>query len=161
MPGMKLRSLLLWLGGAALVALAYRSYGWPGVALVSGGLVFWLLLHFNRVLQALRRAAQRPIGHVDSAVMLNARLKPGVTLLHVLALTRSLGTLQSAKDEQPEIFCWTDAGGARVRCEFRNGKLVRHALERPGPELATAQATPAPALVAPVANPAATADTAL
>ena len=64
--------------GVALVALAWRSYGWAGVALVVGGIVMWALLHFNRLMQALKRAANRPIGYVDSAVMLNARLKPGV-----------------------------------------------------------------------------------
>ena len=89
--------------GVALVALAYRSYGWAGVAVVASGLVMWLLLHFNRMVLVLRRAADRPIGTVASAVMLNAKLRPRVTLLHVVALTRALGELRSPNDSQPEI----------------------------------------------------------
>lgn len=116
-----------------LLAGGYRVWGWPGVALASGGLVMWLLLHVNRTMQALQRASRQPIGHVGSAVMLNARLRRGVTLLHVIALTRSLGHLLSAKDEQPERYRWTDAGDSSVTCEFRDGKLVHWELRRPDP----------------------------
>jgi hypothetical protein len=128
---MNWRTMMIWAGGAVLVAAAWRAYGWAGVALVGGGVVFWLLLHFNRLMQVLKRAADRPIGHVDSAVMLNAKLKPGVTLLHVLALTRALGELKSPKDSQPELFRWTDGSGSFVDCEFRQGKLVKWELTRP------------------------------
>ena len=37
------------------------------------------------------------MGYVGSAVMLNARLKPGVNLMHVMAMTQSLGERLSAK----------------------------------------------------------------
>ena len=80
-------------------ALAYRSYGWAGVVAVVSVLVFGLLLHFSRMMQVLKRATGRPIGYVDSAVMLNAKLKSGATLLHVIAMTRALGALKSAKDQ--------------------------------------------------------------
>ena len=93
----------------------------------------WLLLHFTRMMQVLKRAAKRPIGYVDSAVMLNAKLKPGVTLLHVVAMTRSLGELKSVKDQQPEQYRWTDGTESQVTCEFRGGKLVRWDLVRPAP----------------------------
>ena len=86
------------------VVLAYRFYGWAGVAAAATGIVMWVLLHFTRMMTILKRAANRPIGYVDSAVMLNAKLKSGMTLLHVVAMTRALGALQSAKDAQPEIF---------------------------------------------------------
>jgi hypothetical protein len=119
--------------GILLVAGAYRAYGWLGVAAVVTGLVMWLLLHFTRTLQVLKRAAQRPVGHVDSAVMLNARLQAGHSMLHAVALTRSLGAQQSEKDAQPEIFRWTDAGGSHVTCEFLQGKLRSWALVRPEP----------------------------
>ena len=122
---------LLWVVGAIFVALGYRAWGWGGVALAVGVAVFWLLLHFTRTMQVLNRAAQRPIGHVDSAVMLNSRLRPGLRLLHVIALTRSLGALQSPKDQQPEHYRWSDAGDSWVDCEFAGGKLVRFALHRP------------------------------
>jgi hypothetical protein len=130
---MNWRTVFIWAISATLVVLAYRSLGWPGVAMVAGGLMMWLLLHFTRLMQVLKRAANRPIGHVDSAVMLNARLKPGMTLLHVVAMTRALGELLSAKDEQPEVFRWSDASQSQVSCEFRAGKLVRWELKRPIP----------------------------
>jgi hypothetical protein len=113
------------------VVAAYRVYGWGGVAAAVGVLVMWLLLHFNRMMQVLKRAANRPIGYVDSAVMLNAKLKPGVTLLHVLAMTRALGELLSPKDTQPELFRWTDGSNSSVTCEFLQGKLVKWELNRP------------------------------
>jgi hypothetical protein len=118
---------------AALIALgvAWQAWGAIGLALVATGLVTWVLLHFTRALQVLKRAADRPIGFVASAVMLNAKLKKGCNLLHVVALTKSLGELQSPKDSQPEIFRWTDEGKSFVECEFRGGKLVQWALTRP------------------------------
>lgn len=142
---MNFMNVLVPLGGVVVVALAYRAYGWPGVAVAAGGLVMWVLLHFTRMMTVLRRAADRPIGHVDSAVMLNAKLRPGVTLLHVIAMTRALGVQQSDKDAQPESFRWTDEGGSHVTCEFLNGKLMRWALFRPPQD---ASATPAEAPVA-------------
>jgi hypothetical protein len=117
---------------AALVA-GYWYYGWPGVALAGGALVMWQLLHFTRMLQVLKRAANRPIGHVDSAVMLHARLRPGVPLLHVVAMTRALGQLESPPDSQPERFRWTDASGSSVLCVFAGGKLQGWDLQRPAP----------------------------
>ena len=133
---MKFQQLLSRVGvpalGIALVAMAYRSYGWPGVGVVASGLVMWALLHFNRMVQVLKRAANRPIGPVDSAVMLNAKLRPGVTLLHVVAMTRALGELQSPKDTQPEVYRWTDGSLSHVTCEFGGGKLQKWNLVRPG-----------------------------
>lgn len=117
--------------GVALVATAWRSAGWGGVALVVGGIVMWMLLHFTRLTQVLRRAADRPIGSVGSAVMLNAKLRPKLPLLHVIGLARALGEQLSPKDQQPEVFRWTDGSASHVTCEFVNGKLVRWKLERP------------------------------
>jgi len=131
---MNLRKILVPLGGLVLLGFAWKSYGWAGVALVSGAIVMFLLMHFNRTMQVMRRAANRPIGYVDSAVMLNAKLKPGATLLHVLALTRALGELRSPKDQQPELYRWTDGGGSWVDAEFQDGKLRQWSLTRPEPE---------------------------
>ena len=75
---MPYKKFLIPLASLAFAAVAYRSYGWPGVALVAGGLVMWMLLHFTRMLQVLQRAAHRPVGFVDSAVMLNAKLQQGI-----------------------------------------------------------------------------------
>ena len=133
---MKFQQLLSRVGvpllGIGLVAMAYRSYGWAGVAAVASGLVMWALLHFNRMVQVLKRAANRPIGYVDSAVMLNAKLRPGVTLLHVVAMTRALGEQHSPKDTQPELYRWTDGSLSHVTCEFSGGKLQKWNLVRPG-----------------------------
>ena len=128
MRAMNLRNILVPLGMVALLVLAWRSYAWPGVALVSGGIVMVLLLHFNRTMQVLKRAAKRPIGYVDSAVMLNAKLKAGMTMMQVIAVTRSLGERVS---ETPEIWAWSDAGDSRVSLVFEGGKLKRWQLERP------------------------------
>nr|MBP9931886.1 glycerate kinase [Rhodoferax sp.] len=65
------------LAGVAIITVAWYRFGWQGVAVVATAIVMWALLHFNRMMQVLKRAANRPIGYVDSAVMLNARLKPG------------------------------------------------------------------------------------
>jgi hypothetical protein len=126
-----LSALVIPVGCVVGVVLAYRGYGWPGVALAVGALVMWLLLHFTRLLHILKRAADRPIGFVGSAVMLHAKLRRGVTLMHVVALTRALGALQTPKDTQPEVFRWTDASGSSVTCTFVGGKLTRWELQRP------------------------------
>jgi len=132
---MNLQHLLSRVGapllGIALVAAAYHWHGWPGVVAAVTGLVLWALLHFNRLMAVLKRAAERPIGFVDSAVMLNAKLRPGVTLLHVVALTRALGEPLSDKDVQPEVFRWTDLSQSHVTCEFVAGKLRAWTLKRP------------------------------
>jgi len=89
------------------------------------------LLHFTRMMHVLKRAAARPIGYVDSAVMLNAKLKPKASLLHVVAMTRAIGELRSPKGDHPEIFRWTDGSNSYVDCTFVNGKLAGHRLTRP------------------------------
>lgn len=137
---MDFRKLLAPLIGVAVIGLAWQRYGWPGVALVGSALVLFLLLHFNRTMQVLKRAAGRPIGYVDSAVMLNARLKRGMALLHVTAMTRALGELRSPKGAQPELYRWTDAGGSHVDAEFNRGRLGRWTLARPEPEPPTGPA---------------------
>ncbi|MDB5869000.1 MAG: hypothetical protein JWP96_1332 [Polaromonas sp.] len=129
---MNFQKILVPVAGIAAVALAYRLYGWAGVAVVATCGVMWMLLHFTRLMNVLKRAANRPIGYVDSAVMLNAKLRPGMTLLHVIAMTRALGQPQSEKDAQPEVFRWTDGTHSHVTCTFVGGKLAHHALFRPG-----------------------------
>lgn len=136
---MNLQKLWLPVLGVALVVFAYRGYGWPGVALVVGGIVMWMLLHFTRMMKVLQRAADRPVGWVDSAVMLNARLKPGVNLMYVVTLTRALGEQLSPKEQQPEVYRWTDGSASSVTCEFAQGKLVKWELFRPSPEAGTGE----------------------
>jgi hypothetical protein len=130
---MQFQKILIPLACAALLVGAFDVYGWPGLAVAAGALMMWLLLHFTRLMQILKRASNRPVGYVDSAVMLNVKLRPGVTLMHVIAMTRSLGALQSEKDVQPEVFRWTDGTHSHVTCEFWGGKLKKWDLVRPTP----------------------------
>lgn len=135
---MNFQKIIVPILGVTAVVLAFRSYGWAGVAAVATGLVMWMLLHFTRMMQVLKRAANRPIGYVESAVMLNAKLKPGMTLLHVVAMTKSIGALQSAKGEQPEVFRWTDGSQSHVSATFVGGKLAHYELFRPAQDEAAA-----------------------
>jgi hypothetical protein len=123
-------------------ALATFNYGWPGLALAFSVIVFWLLLQFSRALRVLRDAGQIPKGTVGSAVMLHTQLKPGMQLLQILALTRSLGHKVA---DDPETFVWRDDSGAAVRAELRNGRLARWELQRPETEASAAAQTDHPA----------------
>ena len=131
---MNLRNICVPAGVIGLVLVGYASTGWPGVAAVVGGLVMWALLHFTRLMNVMKKAANRPMGYVGSAVMLNARLKPGVNLMHVMAMTQSLGERLSAENAQPEVYRWTDGTQSHVTCEFANGCLQKWTLERPQAE---------------------------
>ncbi len=137
---MNLRKILIPLGIVVLVFAAYRAYGLQGIITVSGGLVMWALLHYTRLMNVMQKARHSPIGHVGSAVMLNAKLKPGVNLMHVVAMTRALGEHLLAEGQEPEVYRWTDGTQSYVTCEFVNGRLVRWKLERPAPQ---EDATPA------------------
>ncbi len=134
MAPMNLRNIFVPAGVIGLVLVGYASAGWPGVAAVVGGLVMWALLHFTRLMNVMKKAANRPMGYVGSAVMLNARLKPGVNLMHVMAMTQSLGERLSAENAQPEVYRWTDGTQSHVTCEFANGRLQKWTLERPQAE---------------------------
>ena len=109
---MNFQKIFIPAAGVTALALAYYLYGWSGVAAIATGLVMWMLLHFTRMMTILKRAANRPIGYVDSAVMLNAKL-------------------QTEKDVQPEVFRWTDGTDSHVTCTFVGGKLAHHELFRP------------------------------
>lgn len=128
---MKFQKIFIPLASLALIAASFYYYRWQGLAISTGVLVMWMLMHFNRMLQVLKRAANLPIGYVGSAVMLNAKLQSGFTLLHVVAMTKSLGDLQSPKDTQPEIYRWTDGSQSSLTAEFMDGKLKKWTLLRP------------------------------
>jgi len=119
------------IGVIAFVAGAWHQYKWPGVAVSTGAVVMWILLHFTRMVTVLSRASNRPVGHVGSAVMLNAKLKKGANLMHVIAMTKSLGERLSEENAQPEIFKWTDSGESFVICTFKAGKLQTWDMTRP------------------------------
>lgn len=141
---MNLRNILIPLGLAALVVVGFNTYGWSGVAAVAGGMVMWALLHFTRLMNVMKKAANRPMGYVGSAVMLNARLQPGVNLMHVVAMTQSLGEQLSQPNADPEVYRWKDGTESTVTCEFRHGKLVKWELVRPTPAPEEAQEAGSP-----------------
>jgi hypothetical protein len=117
-----------WALAVAGLAVGYLAWGWRGAVLALTVVVFWLLLQFSRALRALRRAAGSPIGHVPSAVMLNAQLREGMRLPQILALTRSLG--RRAEDGVGEAWIWRDAGGAQVTAVMQRGRLQSWQLTR-------------------------------
>lgn len=128
---MNWRNILIPIGLLVLLGAAYQNYKWMGVLAVGGGIVMWLMLHFTRLMTIMKRASERPLGYVASAVMLNAKLKPQMPLVHVVAMTRSLGLRQSKDLEQPEVFVWRDNTDSTVTCEFVGGRLRTWTLERP------------------------------
>ena len=123
--------ILTFMAAIALGAMAWRAGGGAGLALLFSGLLLWFLLYYTRIMTIMKRAADRPVGYVGSAVMLNARLKQGMPLLDVLALTRALGERQSPPEAEPEVYRWRDAGESVVTAEFEGGKLARWQLVRP------------------------------
>ena len=114
------------LAGVALFA-GWQGYGWQGLIFAISLIVFWLVLQFNRALRIMKNAASAPVGHVESAVMLQSRLQPRMTMMEVVALTRSLGRKLS---DEPQTWAWSDAGGATVTLVFGGAKLERWALGR-------------------------------
>ena len=134
---MKFQPLVTRIGfpvlGVLLIAMAYQTYGWAGVAAALSALVMWALLQFSRMMQVLRRVKDLPVGFVGSAVMLNAKLQKGQSLLHVLALTRSIGQLQSEKAAQPEIYRWADMSESHVTVTLQDGKVTTWEMVRPDP----------------------------
>jgi hypothetical protein len=126
----RVRGMTAWIGwalAAVAVAVGYAGYGWPGVLLALGGVVFWLLLQFSRALRVLRAASQRPVGTVPNAVMVQARLRTGLRLPQVLALTHSLGNKVA---EDPETWAWRDEAGDEVQVELRQGRVTAWRLRR-------------------------------
>lgn len=134
-----------WIGGAlALAALVLGGvfFGWQGVILALSGIVFWLLMQFTRLMRVMRIAQSSPVGHVDSAVMLQAKLREGLRLVDLIPLTRSLGKKLSA---EPETWSWTDPGGVRVELVMDKGRLKRWQLLRPnGEPVPQGEAPPTP-----------------
>lgn len=120
-----------WALAVVAIAVGYVSYGWPGVALAFTVIVFWLLLQFSRTLRVMRGATDRPVGRVPSAVMFNTKLKPGLRMLDLLQMTKSLG---QRVGESPEVWRWTDDGDVAVEVTFSGGRVSAWELKRPPPE---------------------------
>ncbi len=124
-----------WALAAAALVAGWLGYGWRGLVLALSVIAFWLLLQASRTLRVLRNAAQSPLGHVDNAVMFNAKLSVGLRLAEVIAMTRSLGRKVS---DEPEVFAWRDGGGDEVEAAFVNGRCTQWQLRRQGAAAVTA-----------------------
>lgn len=116
-----------WALAAAALAAGYFGWGGPGVLLAFTVIVFWLLLQWGRAIRVMRAAGERPVGQVRSAVMLQARLAVGMTMLQVLPLTRSLGRQTG---ESPERWVWEDHSGDRVETDWNGARLTAWRLVR-------------------------------
>ena len=117
-----------WILAAIAVFVGWREYGLQGLVLGATLVGFWLVLQLNRSLRVMRNAGESPIGYIDSAVMLNAKLRDGMQMLQVLTLTRSLGRRVSPGADE---YAWADAGGSEVVVTFRNGRCKSWVLHRP------------------------------
>jgi hypothetical protein len=117
-----------WALAALAVAAGWAGWGLPGVVLAITVITFWLMLQFSRALRVMRMAAGRPVGHVDSAVMLNSKLAARMTMMQVIPLTRSLGERVGGDD----TWRWVDTGGDRLTLRFERGRLAHWSLERAG-----------------------------
>jgi len=117
--------------GIAGVGLAAGAAAWGlrGAALAVSAIVFWLLLQLSRSVRVMRRAAERPVGYVDSAVMLQSKLVRGMPLVDVMKLTGSLG--RRADPARDDVWSWADPGGVEVVVAFDAGRCVRWELRRP------------------------------
>jgi uncharacterized protein (DUF58 family) len=118
--------------GFGLAALAlyfgWRLYALPGLALGATLIVFWLVLQFNRSVRVMRNASESPLGHVASAVMFNAKLRPRMQMLQVISLSKSLG---QRRDGEGNVLAWADDGGSEVVVTFDNGRIKGWVLNRP------------------------------
>ena len=120
--------LLGWALAAVFAYFSWNAYGGPGLALAASAIVFWLLLQFNRAVRVMKNAAGAPVGSIPSAVMFNAWLRRGLTMIQVVTKTRSLGRKIAGSDDD---WVWSDEGGSSVHLHFERGRLVRWQLDRP------------------------------
>ena len=120
--------VLGWALAALFAAAAWQAYGVAGLAFAASAIVFWLLLQFNRAVRVMKNAGASPVGHVPSAVMFNATLKSGMTMLQIVTKTKCLGR-KLGKDE--DDWAWGDDGGNEVHLHFERGRLGRWQLRRP------------------------------
>jgi hypothetical protein len=117
-----------WAFAAALSFVAWEMFGARGAAVAVSAIAFWALLQLNRTVRVMRVAAQNPLARVPSAVMFQAGLRPGLSMLQVVASTRSLGRKVEGSEDD---WLWSDEGGDSVRLHFVRGRLATWQLERP------------------------------
>ncbi len=77
----------------------------------------------------MKNAGAAPVGHVASAITFNLWLARGMTMLKIVAQTKSLGQKVEGADDD---WRWRDDGGDSVLLHFEKGRLVRWWLARAG-----------------------------
>jgi len=115
---------------AGFAFVAHSLYGWRGVALAASVIAFGLLLQFNRTIRVMRVAAENPVARISNAVMFQAGLREGMSMLQVVRTTRTLGR---RVDGGVDDWLWSDASGDAVRLHFERGRLTKWRLERAVP----------------------------
>lgn len=126
-----IKILLSLVAAVALLMVGYSNRGWGGFMLVLGAIVFVVLLYLTRVMKVLKAASSAPKGRISSAVMINSRLKEGMSLLQVVQMTRSISEPQGDPNASQTCHRWTDPGGAWVDAIFVDGKLKQWQMGRP------------------------------
>ena len=125
-----MRPAVGWILAAGFAFVAYSLYGWRGLAFAVSLSAFGLLLQFNRTIRVMRVAAENPLARIANAVMFQAGLREGMSMLQVVRTTRTLGRrVESGADD----WLWSDASGDSVRLHFERGRLASWRLERGGP----------------------------
>lgn len=118
----------VWAIALGALAGGWYRFGAAGLALAGSVFAFWLLMQFNRSVKVLRSVADAPVGHVDSAVMLHAKLNVGLSMQKIVVLAQSLGRHLS---DEPQTWAWEDTSGARLQIVFVKGRCTSWALLRP------------------------------
>jgi len=105
------KMLGLMLLAAVVLFSAGALAGWQGVMLVVCVAVGWLLLQFRRLMSVMDEAGRAKPGVIADAADVSTKVRPGMKLEDLVALTRSFGTKIA---DTPRTYAWTDAGGARL-----------------------------------------------
>ena len=116
----------------AAIVVGTVFFGWKGAILGLSCIVFFLLMQFSQLMKVMRTAQNAPLGHVASAIMLNAKLQPGMKLVDLIRLCRSLGV-----KVDDHTYRWTDTGGDAVDVVMAQGAVSSWTLIRAqstGPE---------------------------
>ena len=116
-----------WLLAAIFTIAAWQAYGMHGLAFAASAIVFWLLLTYNRAVRVMRSASQAPVERIENAVMFHAGLARGMTMLQVVAKTKSLGRKVEGNDD----WRWSVAAGDAVVLHYERGRLATWRIERP------------------------------
>ena len=124
-----------WLA-LTLIAVATWQYSWQGFIVAITFVVFWLLLQFSQTLRFMRGISINPMGHVQNTVMLQSKLRKGMTLLQIMKITQSMGSPLTHSCDHPDAsaadqaWLWEDAAGDAVGIYFNGDRCIHWELSR-------------------------------